>query len=185
MIRATVYLGVFMLHCALVCSTCAAQEPAKATSQTPNAEPAALPAKTPEASSAAKPEAAKPRKVWTNDDVRSLHSPISVVGNSKNLGKPDSDTKADPQYIANRRKQLQKLQSQLDDTNKQLSDLTDFSEGKTAVTSGGYQFTKGYNRVPVDQQISNLKAKKGELEEKIGALLDEARKKGVEPGDLR
>jgi hypothetical protein len=37
----------------------------------------------------------------------------------------------------------------------------------------------------VDQQITSLQDKKKQLEVKIGALLDEARKKGVQPGDLR
>jgi hypothetical protein len=37
----------------------------------------------------------------------------------------------------------------------------------------------------VDQQITSLQDKKKQMEAKIDALLDEARKKGVEPGDLR
>jgi hypothetical protein len=39
--------------------------------------------------------------------------------------------------------------------------------------------------VPVNQQITSLTDKKKQLEGKIDALLDEARKKGVQPGDLR
>jgi hypothetical protein len=109
------------------------------------------------------------------------------VGNSKNPGKAGSGTggKADGQYIANTKKELAKLQSQLDDTDKQLADLKDFSEGKPPATSSGHQINKGYNRVPVDQQITNLQDKKKQLQAKIDALLDEARKKGVEPGQLR
>lgn len=151
-----------------------------------SAKPAAAPSATPQTNSNTAPaENKKPKKVWTNDNVGSLSGPVSVVGESKTVSKTGSDSKADPQYIANTRKQLEKLQSQLDDTSKQLADLTDFSSGKTGITSGGYQINKGYNRVPVDQQISNLQAKKTQLEGKIQALLDEARKKGVEPGDLR
>ena len=152
-------------------------------SNPPAASTASAPHATADAASPA--EAKKPKKVWTNDNVSSLNGTVSVVGDSKGQGKARSETKADPQYIANARKQLEKLQAQLDDTNKQLADLTDFSSGKTAVTSGGYEINKGYNRVPVDQQISNLQAKKAQLEGKIDALLEEARKKGVEPGDLR
>jgi peptidoglycan hydrolase CwlO-like protein len=37
----------------------------------------------------------------------------------------------------------------------------------------------------VDQQITNLQEKKKQLQGKIDALLDEARKKDVQPGDLR
>jgi vacuolar-type H+-ATPase subunit I/STV1 len=108
-----------------------------------------------------------------------------VVGNSKNLGKGGSDGKADGQYIANTRKELAKLQSQLDDTEKRLSDLKDFSDGKAPAISSAYQINKGYNRVPVNQQITSLEDKKKQLQSKIDALLDEAPKKGVPPGDLR
>ncbi len=68
---------------------------------------------------------------------------------------------------------------------RQLADLRDFSEGKAPATSGSYQIDKGYNRVPVNQQISSLEKKKKQLQDKIDALFDEARKKGAQPGDLR
>ena len=89
------------------------------------------------------------------------------------------------EYIATTRKELLKLESQLDDAKKQLRDLTDFSEGKPPATSSGYPINKGYNRVPVDQQITSLEDQTKQLRAKIDALVDEARKKGVEPGDLR
>ena len=94
-------------------------------------------------------------------------------------------TKPDAQYVANTRKQLEKLEAQLKDTDQQISDLKDFLAGKPAATSSGYQLGKGYNRVPVDQQVANLEAKKKQIQAKIGDLLDEARKKGVEAGQLR
>jgi hypothetical protein len=76
------------------------------------------------------------------------------------------------------------LQSQLDDTKNELKALRDFQEGK-APEPAGYPLGKGYNRVPVDQQIASLEAKQKQLEDKISDLLDEARKKGVLPGQLR
>jgi hypothetical protein len=163
---------------------CFAQSPAPSTSQISTPAPATAAAQ-PQDAAATTADAKKPKKVWTNEDVNGLIGPVSVVGNSKNSGKAGSSAKADPQYIANTRKEVAKLQSQLDDTDKQLSDLKDFSEGKAPATSSGYQINKGYNRVPVDQQITSLQDKKKQLQDKIGALLDEARKKGVEPGDLR
>ncbi|HKV23448.1 MAG TPA: hypothetical protein VJN93_02555 [Candidatus Acidoferrum sp.] len=127
----------------------------------------------------------KTKKVWTNDDVSGLNGPISVVGSSKTKGSVTAEGKADSEYIANTRKQLQKLQSQLHATDEQLVDLKNFASGKTPSTTGGYDLSKGYNRVPVNQQITNLEAKKADLQGKIDVLLDEARKKGVEPGQLR
>lgn len=124
------------------------------------------------------------KKVWTNEEVGGLNGTVSVVGNSKSPAKSTPGKPADAKYIADVRKQLQKLRSQLDDTNKELQDLKDFQAGKPA-SSSGYPLSKGYGRIPVDQQISSLGAKKKDLEDKIDTLLDEARKKGVTPGDLR
>jgi hypothetical protein len=185
MTRACVYWGAIGLCWALTGPSGMAQSSASAPSQSQSAATAtAAPAQN-GAAPAAPSDAKKTKKIWTNDDVNNLNGPVSVVGDAKNSGKASSAATADPQYIANVKKQLEKLRSQLEDTDKQLSDLKNFSDGKGATTSGGYEFTKGYNRVPVDQQISNLQAKKSQLEGKIDTLLDEARKKGIEPGQLR
>ncbi|MGB7495998.1 MAG: hypothetical protein WBR14_22885 [Candidatus Acidiferrum sp.] len=53
------------------------------------------------------------------------------------------------------------------------------------VSSGARDMSKGYSRTPVDQQISQLQEKKKQLEAQIGDLLDEARKKHIDPGQLR
>ncbi|HKN74603.1 MAG TPA: hypothetical protein VJW94_05470 [Candidatus Acidoferrum sp.] len=178
-------LGAIAFCGALGCSVCFAQSPAPSTPQNSTAASATSPALPPDATAPAPTEIKKSKKVWTNDDVNGLSGPVSVVGNSKNPGKSSPGAKADPQFIANTRKELAKLQLQLDDTDKQLSDLKDFTEGKAPATSGGYQINKGYNREPVDQQITGLQDKKKQLQDKIDALFDEARKKGVQPGDLR
>jgi hypothetical protein len=185
MTRSFLYWSAFAFCGALSCSPCFAGSPAPASPQSASPAPATSPARPANPKALAPADAKKTKKVWTNDDVNGLNGPVSVVGNSKNLGEGDPDSKADGQYIANTRKELRNLQSQLDDTNKQLRDLKDFSEGKAPATSGGYPINKGYNRVPVDQQITSLEDKTKQLRGKIDALVDEARKKGVEPGDLR
>jgi hypothetical protein len=177
--------STFAFCAALCCGVCFAQNPAPSASQSSTPAPVASSTPPQDANAVAPADAKKIKKVWTNEDVGGLNGPVSVVGNSKNLGKGGSDGKADGQYIANTRKELAKLQSQLDDTEKQLADLKDFSEGKAPATSGSYQIDKGYNRVPVNQQIISLQKKKKQLQDKIDALVDEARKKGVQPGDLR
>jgi hypothetical protein len=185
MTRYFLYTGVLALSGALTTSVCAAQSSGSSSSQSSSPAPAASPAPPQDGTSAAPPDTKKTKKVWTNEDVNGLNGPVSVVGNSKNLGKGGPESKADGQYIANARKELARLQSQLEDTHKQLADLKNFSEGKAPATTSGYEINKGYNRVPVDQQITNLEAKQKQLQGKMDALLDEARKKGVEPGDLR
>jgi hypothetical protein len=169
---------------ALACSPCFAKSP-RPSCQSSSPASASSPAQTPNANALAPADAKKTKKVWTNDDVHALNGPVSVVGNSKNLGKGGPDEKADGQYIANTRKELLKLQSQWEDANKQLRDLQAFSEGKAPATSSGYAINKGYNRVPVDQQITSLEDQTKQLRDKIDRLVDEARKKGVDPGDLR
>lgn len=128
----------------------------------------------------------KTKKVWTNENLSDANGPVSVVGNSKSAPKtkPATDKPADQQYIANTKKQIEKLQNQIDDTDKQLAQLDNFSKGE-ASPSSGVKLNKSFNRDPIDVQIRELQDKKKELQGKIDALLEEARKKGVEPGELR
>lgn len=154
------------------------------TRQSQDALPAAQTPQTQNSPSPAPTDVKSTKKVWTNEEVGGLNGTVSVVGNAKAPAKSTPGKLTDAKYIADVRKQLQKLRSQLDDTNKELQDLKDFQAGKPA-SSSGYPLSKGYGRIPVDQQISNLEAKKKDLADKVDTLLDEARKKGVTPGDLR
>jgi len=124
----------------------------------------------------------KPKKVWTNEDVKSAGS-ISVIGDSHNekysLTKP-----ADPATVAKYKVNLQKLQQQLNDTNKQLRQYQDFESGK-ASDEGGRDLSHGYSRTPVDQQIAKLQDKKKQLEQQMDDLYESARKLGIESGQLK
>ena len=114
-----------------------------------------------------------------------MSSTISVVGDGRSAkGKNTPQTPADPAYIAGARKKLQELQQKMADADKELASLKNFSEGEPVATADR-EFHKNYNNQPIAQQITNLQAKKIDLQSKIDALLDEARKKGVEPGQLR
>jgi len=129
----------------------------------------------------------KQKKVWTNDNLSGANGAVSVVGNSKTVLKAKSNPAkpADAQYVASVRKQLDKLNGQIADTDKQIADLTNFSKGEPSTSASGMKVGKGYNRDPIDVQIHALQEKKKDLQSKIDVLLDEARKKGVEPGQLR
>jgi len=157
-----------------------------AVAQNPTPAPGPAPAAQP--ADPAKPaDDTKPKKVWTNENISGASGTVSVVGNTKGNGKASSnpDKPADAQYIANARKQLEKLQSQIDDTNKQISDLKNFSRGEPSASSSGIELDHKYAREPIELQIRSLEDKKKDLQDKMDALLDEARKKGVEPGQLR
>jgi hypothetical protein len=144
------------------------------------------PAPAPPSKDAASPaDATKPKKVWTNENLSDANGALSVVGDAKSKPKSASSKPADAQYIASTRKQLEKLQSQIVDTEKQITDLTNFSKGEPSTDAGGIKLNKGYNREPIEVQIHVLQEKKKDLQAQIDALLDEARKKGVEPGQLR
>lgn len=127
----------------------------------------------------------KTKKVWTNENLSDATGSISVVGDPKKVTKGKNDsTSPNSTYIAETRKKLEKLNSQLADTEKQLADLKNFSQGEPSGTPGR-QLHKGYNTDPIPEQIQKLEDKKKDLNTKIDALLDEARKKGVLPGQLR
>jgi len=130
-------------------------------------------------------ETKKPKKVWTNDDVPRSNGGVSVVGDPKNKPKPTSSKPVDAQYVASVRKQLDKLQGQVADIDKQLVDLKNFSEGESSTSASGMKLHKSYSSEPIEVQMRALRNKKRDLESKIDVLLDEARKKGVESSQLR
>ena len=130
-------------------------------------------------------EAKKPKRVWTNENISGANGTVSVVGDPKNKPKPAPSKPVDAQYVASVRRQLDKLQAQIADIDKQLVDLKNFSEGKPSTSASGMKLNKGYEREPIEVQMRALQAKKKDLESKVDALLDEARKKGVESSQLR
>jgi hypothetical protein len=158
---------------------------AGAAAQAPATNPPAptAPAQNP----APPPDTKKPKKVWTEENLSDAHGTISVVGDSKggSKGKPSSGKPADAQYIASVRKQLEKYKEQIADIDKQLVDLKNFSSGEPSTGASGIRLNKSYDREPIEVQIRALQEKKKDLEAKSDALLDEARKRGVEPGQLR
>jgi hypothetical protein len=133
------------------------------------------------------PDSKQPKKTWTNDNLSDAKGAVSVVGDSKAASKSKAHPAkpADAQYIASVRKQLEKLNAQMSEADKQIADLTNFSKGEPSTSASGIKLSKGYNREPIEVQIRALQEKKKDLQSKMDALLDEARKRGVEPGQLR
>lgn len=161
------------------------QSPAQASSQ--QTAPAPAPSQPPAPSPA--PPKEKPKKVWTNDDVGGISGGVSVVGNSSPEGK-GKDKRGGPrrqtgQSVALLRKELQTLRSQLEQTEKQIGDLRNFKAGNNASSSGGVKITGRYTMTPVEEQIRQLEQKRKQIQARIDDVEDQARKMGIEPGDLR
>jgi uncharacterized protein (UPF0335 family) len=134
---------------------------------------------------ASNPAPSAPKKVWTNDNLSEASRKISVVGDNGTHKYPLTLPKtADAATVERIRKELKKLQGQVEDIKKQLASYKKFQEGE-AVSTSGYEINKGYGRIPVEQQMVMLEKKKKDLETQIDEQLDEARKKGIDPGELR
>ena len=169
-----------MLLLALFCAAL----PTVAQTTDPNMQPPASQGQNPPASTDAK----KPKKVLTNEDLSNSTGKISVVGNGQNnpASKPKTTAPktANPQYVASVRNQLEKLLKQIVDVDKQITDLKNFKAGEPTTNSSGVQLDKRYEREPIEVQIRALQDKKKDLQAKVDAPYDEARKKGVESGEL-
>jgi hypothetical protein len=152
-----------------------AQQPPQATSPSPTSSPGAS------------TDPAKQKKVWTNEDFSAVKNRESAASISKLPSKSPSaaNKPVDANYIAKTKKQLEKLQGDISDLDKQIAQLKSFSEGEPVSPSGAIKINKSYNRDPIDFQIRELQDKRNQLQDQMDALLDEARKKGVEPGQLR
>src|SRR5436853_6132711 len=98
-------------------------------------------------------EAKKPKKVWTNENISGVNGTVSVVGDLKNKPKPAPSKPVDAQYVATLRKQLYKLQAQIEKIDKQLVELKNFNEGKPTTSASGMKLNKSYEREPNAVQI--------------------------------
>ena len=146
----------------------------------------------PQASSEASPSSPapkKPKKVWTNEEMQEVKgSPVSEVGLSgsgsaeRNASRPLKAPSA--QVIASYRKQLATLQAQQASIEKQIADFKDFQRGEQG-HDAGMQLHKRYSTEPIDDQIRKLEAKHKQIAEQIDAVVDTARKKGIESRQLR
>jgi outer membrane murein-binding lipoprotein Lpp len=157
---------------------------------TPAPIPDAQPTSSKPASSA---EIRKPKKVWTNDEIKSLKGSISVVGDSsgssgdldlKKLPRASGEKDLRQQRIDKYRNQIQDLQAQIDAADLRITQLRNF-KGENPAPSGGINPAHSYNMVPLEEQVKQLEEKKKQLTAKIDDLENEAKKIGIAPGDLR
>lgn len=171
-------LPVVLLLFGILTGPCLAQTDNSVTG--PNAAASTPPSSTPAPVSPGR----APKKVWTNDDVASA-KPTVLSSTKRNTSQRETPApSADPAAVQRIRQSLEKLQAQIDDIDKKLKTYKEFLEGEP-VSSGGREINKGVNRTPVEQQMAQLRDKKKQLDTQINDLYDEARKKGIAPGELR
>jgi hypothetical protein len=157
----------------------AAQAPAKAQSLVPAVQA---------------PEKKKPKKVWTNDEIKSVKNGVSVVGDTNKNSAPHSYVREDDQENENQdlhkqqvgkcRNQIRELRDRIDAVDTRLAQLRDFKADNTS-PSGGIKMHQGYNMVPLADQVKQLEDAKKQLQAQIQDIEYEARKNGIEPGELR
>lgn len=138
-------------------------------------------------------EKKKPKKVWTNDEISTVKGSVSVVG-EQNFSDADPVTKTPShntgqerlrqQQISYYRDQIQQLQGQIEAAGKRISQLRNF-KGENTAPSGGINPSHGYNMVPLEDQVKQLEERKKQLQAKIQDVENDAKKNGLEPGDLR
>jgi len=138
-------------------------------------------------------EKKKPKKVWTNDEVSSLPGEVSVVGQPGQVldsgrtlryGSSTGGGYNQESLIESYRQQLAELQNQINAADQRIAQLKNF-KAENSSPSGGINPNKGYNMVPLEDQVKQLEAQKKKLQGQIDDLENEARKNGIDPGKLR
>ena len=184
-------LGFLLLALAVVCP--AQTQDATSKDATDAKAAAAADKSAPKQDTLATPEKKKPKKVWTNDEVATLPGKISVVGepNQKVEGKGEGEATSSSAggggqqgQVDAYRKQIGEIRDQIDAADQRIAELRNF-KGENTSPTGGINPNKGYNMVPVEDQIKQLEAKKKKLQAQIDDVENEARKNGIDPGKLR
>jgi hypothetical protein len=125
----------------------------------------------------------KTKKVWTNDDFAQGSASAAPTAKEADLPRRSADH-ANAQLASQLRGQLEKLQAQWKDAGQQLDELKRFQAGELS-GDAGRQLHKRYNNAPIPEQIARLEEKRKHLQDQIGAIYEEARRKGILPGELR
>jgi hypothetical protein len=174
-------LWAFLL-CASVPAAASAQSgaPPSGSGQSGSSPGQAQPASQPQtpppddgAAAAPKPDASKakkPKKVWTEDEMGKLNGKVSVVGDGKPPGGSESTGARGRDSASSYRDRLAPLRQKLEKIQTQIRDL---------------QSAKLGGRENISWKVEQLEAQKKDVQGQIDAVEEEARKNGVEPGQLR
>jgi hypothetical protein len=126
---------------------------------------------TPNAAAKTEPgKAKKLKRVWTEEDMSKLDGKVSVVGESNSAVSGNAPSNSGSRDASSYRNRLAPLRQQLERIDAQIRDLRNAKVG---------------GRDNIARPLERLETQKKGVQEKIDAIEDEARKNGVEPGQLR
>jgi hypothetical protein len=134
----------------------------------------------------------KTKKVWTNEEIGTLQGTVSVVGtehaaeDKTTSSGDDARAAADPRRgkIQRYRAAIAELRKKIDAADQRITQMKNFKADDSG-PSGGINPNRGYSMVPLDEQVKQLEAKKKQLLASIDDLENQAKKEGIEPGELR
>jgi hypothetical protein len=119
-------------------------------------------------------EKKKPKKVWTNDEISSSAGRISVVGDQRpsnnSYRAPVSPSASDERDAAYYRNRLAPLRQQIDDIDREIQQM---------------RSSKGSVRENIESQVQIREARREKIQEQIDEIEEDARRHGIEPGQLR
>lgn len=163
----------FLLAAGLCLAESAPARQQQPTDNAPTSAPAAKDSST---------ASAKPKKVWTDDDL--LHGNVPAAKNPKETKtKPAKTNDSKDTQAAKLKGQLEKLQGQLNDTDAKLAELQKFNGDNSS--DSAIKLNHRLDRTSIADQITQLQAKKKQIQEQMQNIYDQARHAGIEPGTLR
>jgi opacity protein-like surface antigen len=155
-------------------------------------------AQAPQTPSTQKPPVRKAKRVWTNDDLDELKARShwasgtdSSSGGSTQAGTPDGGASGDKQPPPPRekdpktyQKQLAPLRAQLAQIDSQIRSLRNSLNNPISGTNSVNLGTATVTGRP-EHQIEALEKQRQQIQQRIDAIEDEARRNGISPGDVR
>jgi len=183
-------MKMWILRLAWICQMAGLQTMAQTQGSTsPSSSQAPANAKTASAAGEKKPaDATKPKKVWTNEEVGSLQGTVSVVGSNRPMERQtgSSESADDPRRgkILRYRAAITELRGKIEAADQRIAQYKNF-KAEDSSPNGGINPHKGYSMVPLDEQVKQLEEKKKQMLASIEELENQAKKEGIEPGELR
>ena len=177
MVRSPILAGVLASFAALNCAAQSSQSGSDSGSAKPAPQPASAgttAAKDPGSGKDQAKEKKKPKKVWTEEEISAVGGSISVVGeqhpSNDSSRAPASTSASDGRDAAYYRGRLAPLRQQAEDLDREIQEM---------------RSTKGSVRENVESQVQIRETRRAKIQKQINEIEEDARRHGIEPGQLR